>query len=139
VETLHPLLVINGVSCHPGHNVFGTMFFSREVFNRIGYFNEIYHPYGLDDSDYSYRMSKLGLISFYIHGKSSVHTENDWGADTDYRKMKDASLQKNLPLFSQAIAEYDRTEIYYLPLGGANLEEYSQYTINQQQFYGEQD
>lgn len=114
VETLHPEQTINDVKCHPGHNVFGTMFFGREVLKRIGYFNEVYHPYGLDDSDYSYRLNKCGFISFYINGLSSVHVENDWGQDTPYRKMKDASLSKNLALFNRSISQYDQAEQYYV-------------------------
>ena len=116
VETLHPeQMYAENLIIHPGHNVFGTMFFGREVLNEIGYFNEIYHPYGMDDSDYAYRLNKTGHINYYVHGMSSVHVENDVGKDTPYRKMKDMSLHNNVHKFNQAINLYDSTNNYYLP------------------------
>lgn len=129
VETLHrPHRMIDGTIIHPGHNVFGTMFFSRKVLDGIGYFNEIYHPYGMDDSDYAYRLIQTGHTNFYLHGMSSTHVENDVGQQTDYRKMKDQSLQKNLEKFNQAIKQYDESGDYYIPF------HQEPYTIFEQQF-----
>lgn len=119
VQDLFPVQNINGVDVRPGWNIFGTMFWSREVFNKIGYFNPAYAPYGLDDSDYHYRLNKSGYINFYLKDARSTHVAEDVGEKSEYRKMKDESQGKNLEIFSQAIKKYDETKNYYTSIQDA--------------------
>lgn len=128
VETLHPPKDLNGIIIHEGHNVFGTMFFSRDTFRKIGYFNESYFPYGLDDSDYAYRMIKIGLRNYYVYGMTSKHIGDDMHHNDEYRQMKTESLNRNVHKFNENIYKYDQSGNYYLPLGD------EPYTIFNEQF-----
>src|SRR6478609_10291318 len=74
VETLHP---VNKHGVHAGWNVFGSTMISRKVFETIGYYNEDYTPYGLEDSDYHWRLNKSGFINFYIPNATSHHVVQD--------------------------------------------------------------
>jgi glycosyltransferase involved in cell wall biosynthesis len=116
VEKLHPAEKLNnGMVIHPGPNVFGTMFFGRALFNTIGFFNPIYHPYGMDDSDFALRARETGHVNFYLHGLSSEHIGADMDVDSDYRKMKTESLHRNTIKFNEAVEEYRLTGNYYIP------------------------
>lgn len=125
VETLHPL---NEHGVHAGWNVFGSSMISRQVVEMIGYYNEDYNPYGLEDSDYHWRLNKSGFVNFYIPGMTSEHRAHDVGEQSEYRKMKDESLAKNLQLFSDNINRMDATGNYYIS---------DDPIINQMQYFGE--
>jgi GT2 family glycosyltransferase len=112
----------------PSWNVFGTMFWSREVFNKVGYFFEGYTPYGLDDSDYHYRLNKMGYQNFYLGAQRSIHIGEDMGQNSEYRQMKNESLAQNLKKFNWATQYYDQNRNYYLPFD-------NDFIINQNQFF----
>lgn len=87
-------------------NVFGTMFISQTLRDKIGDFCEEYGVYGLWDSDYSIRATASGMQNFYIPNLRTDHMGNDVGENTEYRRMKDASLEKARPIFDKNHTQY---------------------------------
>ncbi len=89
VEGINPLQTINGIQIHPQDASFGNVLIPMSAIEKIGYFNEAYDPYGMQDSDYAYRLKMTGHINYYLHDLRSEHIGHDVGQDTPYRKMKD--------------------------------------------------
>lgn len=87
-------------------NVFGTMFITNTLRNKLGDFCEDYGVYGLWDSDYSIRATAAGMQNFYLPNLRSHHFGNDVGENTEYRRMKDASLEKARPIFDLNHTQY---------------------------------
>ena len=100
--------LVNGVIIQNTTNVFGTMFVTQKTRDKVGEFCEEYGVYGLWDSDYSIRCRIAGLRNFYIDKLRTEHMGGDVGENTEYRKMKDASLQKAQPLFNANHEEYKK-------------------------------
>jgi glycosyltransferase involved in cell wall biosynthesis len=96
-------------------NVFGDMFISQSLRDKIGKFCEDYGTYGLWDSDYSLRATAAGRINFYLHNARSTHFGDDVGSNTEYRKMKDISLAKAKPFFDANRIKYDNGDYYIKP------------------------
>lgn len=111
-EREYPRKTMNGLTVMETTNVFGTMLISQTLRNKIGKFCEDYGPYGLWDSDYSIRASKAGFTNYYINNLTSHHFGNDVGENSDYRRMKDESLSKARPIFSENLKKYEQGEIY---------------------------
>lgn len=86
--------------------VFGTMMFSRKVFESVGGFHEGFHPYGFEDSDFNNRITLAGFNSFYVPDLASEHIGGDVGENSVYRRMKDESLARNGDLFWRRHAAY---------------------------------
>lgn len=86
--------------------VFGTMFITKKVRNLVGKFCEDYGTYGLWDSDYSIRCEYAGLKNYYINELKSEHRCNDFESESDYRKMKNASISKAQPIFIANVEKY---------------------------------
>lgn len=84
--------IIHGRQVWETYAPFGNVLITRAAINEAGYFNEDYDPYGMQDSDYGYRLTKLGFKNYYIPGLTSNHIGHDVGQDSDYRKMKDEGL-----------------------------------------------
>lgn len=93
-------------------NVFGTMFVTQTLRNKIGEFCEEYGTYGLFDSDYSLRATAAGFNNFYLPNLRSHHFGNDVGENTEYRRMKDASLAAARPIFDKNYEEYKKGNYY---------------------------
>lgn len=92
--------------------IFGVKLKTREMLNKVGAFDEMLHPYGLEDSDYHQRSCLAGFNNYYIPGVMSKHLGGDVGEKSDYRKMKDFSLRANGPYFVKK--DYARFG-YYVP------------------------
>ena len=96
-----------------GGDVFGTVIFHRErILSSVGYLCNGYGVYGLEDSDYSYRIQAAGLRNYYLHGMTSHHAAPDVGQDSEYRKTKDESLQANAEVFGQMQQWYAERGVY---------------------------
>lgn len=100
--------------CH-GHflndeinRVFGVTLFRREIFEKLGGFNEEFGNYGLEDSEFNIRVNLAGYNSLYVPSTffKSEHIGEDVGQDTEYRKMKWDEIAKNDPIFNRLIPEY---------------------------------
>jgi len=104
--------IVNGKVVKNTTNVFGTMFVTQAVRDKIGEFCEDYGPYGLWDSDYSIRCTIAGLLNYYVDGLMTTHQGHDVGHDSEYRKMKDASLAAAAPKFNENRKKYDRGEYF---------------------------
>lgn len=89
----YPAKELNGLTVSSTTNVFGDMFISQSLRNKIGKFNEEYGVYGIWDSDYSLRATAAGRENFYLPNLRSTHFGDDVGSNTAYRKMKDESLK----------------------------------------------
>ena len=90
VEELPPL--VDGI--HKTHVPFGNNFITSELIDTIGGYNEEYDPYGMQDRDYAERAIIAGFTNYYLPDLKSEHIGHDVGNGTEYRAMKDASLQK---------------------------------------------
>jgi GT2 family glycosyltransferase len=93
-------------------NVFGDMFITQTLRDKIGDFCEEYGVYGLWDSDYSIRATTAGFNNFYLPNIRSHHFGNDVGEQTEYRKMKDESLAKAQPIFNANHEQYKLGNYY---------------------------
>lgn len=90
VEDLPPLT--DGV--HKVHTPFGNNFITRELIDTIGGYNTEYDPYGMQDRDYAERATIAGFTNYYLPDLRSEHIGHDVGNNTEYRRMKDESLQR---------------------------------------------
>lgn len=99
----------NGNPCHAHYltptcdKVFGTMLFSRKVLETVGGFFEELHPYGFEDSDFNNRVTLAGFTSLYVPAShwTSSHVADDVGSGSEYRRLKDDSLRRNLSIFGE--------------------------------------
>ena len=112
VENLPATEVINGKEVHPKEAIFGNVIIPRKAIDTVGYFNEGFDPYGMQDSDYGFRLNKLGFKNYYMKGLQSNHIGHDVGEQTDYRKMKDEGLSKCDKLWFKYTEQYERTKNY---------------------------
>jgi O-antigen biosynthesis protein len=99
--------IVNGKQILKTSRVFGTMFVPQTAIDLVGDFCEDYGTYGLWDSDWSIRCTKAGLRIYYVDGMRSEHMGNDVGEDSEYRKMKDASLERAEPIFRENVKQYE--------------------------------
>lgn len=99
---------INNIIVRRSENVYGNVIIPMKVIDAIGFFNEDYDPYGVQDTDYCYRMNKVGFISYYVNGLTSEHIGHDVGQNSEYRKMKDASLEEKWHRLSYWKDYYDK-------------------------------
>lgn len=103
---------INDVEVWDTTNVFGTMCISKECRNKVGAFTEDYGVYGLWDSDFSKRCRVAGLEIYYLKDLRTKHECHDVGHLSDYRKMKDESLDKASPIFNENVKLYEQGRYY---------------------------
>ena len=112
VESLPPLETINGLQVHAQSVIFGNVVIPRKAIDAVGYFNEAFDPYGMQDTDYSYRLTQLGFKNYYMQGLQSVHLGHDVGEQSDYRKMKDEGLNKAGDIWFKCTKMYMETNNY---------------------------
>jgi glycosyltransferase involved in cell wall biosynthesis len=112
VESLPPLETINGLQVHSQSVIFGNVVIPRKAIDAVGYFNEAFDPYGMQDTDYSYRLTQLGFKNYYMQGLQSQHLGHDVGEQTDYRKMKDEGLNKAADVWGKYTKMYMETNNY---------------------------
>lgn len=111
----YPRKTFNGIEVMSTTNVFGDMFISQSLRNKIGKFCEDYGTYSLWDSDYSLRATAASRENFYLNGLTSTHFGDDVGSNTEYRKMKDASMSKAKPFFDANRIKYEQGDYYIKP------------------------
>jgi GT2 family glycosyltransferase len=115
VEQLPEISIINGLAVHLSYEkTFGNTLITKAAIDKIGRFNEDLDPYSNQDADYAYRLMKTGFINYYIPGVRSEHIGHDVGNGTEYRKMKDESLERNWKKHHEWLKYYDDTGNYYL-------------------------
>jgi glycosyltransferase involved in cell wall biosynthesis len=112
VEGISELITINGLQVHVQEAVFGNVLIPMKAIDKIGYFNEAYDPYGMQDRDYSYRLQMTGHLNYYLSGLSAEHIGHDVGQDTPYRKMKDEGLSKCDYLWARETGKYHEENNY---------------------------
>jgi hypothetical protein len=83
-----------------------------KAIDKIGYFNEAYDPYGMQDRDYSYRLQMTGHFNYYLIGLTAEHIGHDVGQDTPYRRMKDEGLSKCDYLWARETGKYHEQNNY---------------------------
>lgn len=103
---------INGKVINKTSRVFGTMFVPQSAREKIGEFCEDYGVYGLWDSDWSERCHLAGLRLYYIDQLKTEHMGHDVGENSEYRKMKDASLANAKKYFDANVKEYRSGNFY---------------------------
>lgn len=112
VETLPPAQYLNGVKVHPTFAPFGNALITMEAIRAVGIFNEDFDPYGMQDTDFGYRTTMAGFRNYYLPYLQSEHIGHDVGQDSEYRRMKDAGLDKAGQVWRDAKARYDETGNY---------------------------
>lgn len=116
VESINEPQTINGVQVHIQEAVFGNVLIPMKAIDKIGYFNEAYDPYGMQDRDYSYRLQMTGHLNYYLNGLRAEHIGHDVGQQTEYRKMKDEGLSRCDYLWAEETKKYHDTENYTIYL-----------------------
>jgi GT2 family glycosyltransferase len=96
--------------------VFGTWLIRRAVIEKIGFFFDGYGVYSLEDTDYNERVNMSGFNSCYIPNMRSNHVVHDVGSNTEYRKMKDASMIVNSKIFDERFQKFLKNECLIEPL-----------------------
>lgn len=112
VEHIGTLQIMNGKQIRTNDAAFGNVMIPRAAIDSVGYFNEDYDPYGMQDSDYGYRLLKSGFINYYIDGIYSEHIGHDVGLQTDYRRMKDEGLAVSAEKWKYWIDLYEQINNY---------------------------
>lgn len=108
---------INGLPVDVSEKVYGVWALPNHLIEKVGYFNEDYFPYGMEDSDYNARVLLSGYTNFYIPGIQSEHVGEDGNQDTEYRKMKWESLRKNSLIYDANHEKYLHHKYYYVGYG----------------------
>jgi GT2 family glycosyltransferase len=112
VQSLPELETINGLQVHAQSVIFGNVVIPRKAIDAVGYFNEAFDPYGMQDTDYSYRLTQVGFKNYYMQGLQSQHLGHDVGEQSDYRKMKDEGLNKAGEVWGRCTKNYEDTNNY---------------------------
>lgn len=113
VEGLEP---VNELGVHPTYTAFGNVLIPKAAIDKIGYFSTAFDPYGMQDADYAFRLNNTGFVNYYVPGLKSEHIGHDVGNGSEYRKMKDESLNKALDIYNRLTGEYAGKNNYYVPL-----------------------
>ena len=112
----HPEILkttINGISLDRlVGGAFGNNVFRRDFFERIGYYDERFEMYGIEDSDWYNRCRDLGYFNAYLTGMNSRHI----GPTSDNRAMKDRCLKLNSQRYDEKWAQ-PNVPLYYSPWG----------------------
>jgi hypothetical protein len=108
----------DGTTIRTTTNVFGTILLPRAVHEAVGYYNEAFNPYGMEDSDLHYRIRSLGYKMFYLDGWKSEHQGHDYGENTDYRRGKDAALARSAAAWGPTTESYGILQTYYVGADG---------------------
>ena len=114
VEGLGERTYVQDIPIHKADAVFGNVLIPMKAIETIGKFNEVYDPYGMQDSDYSFRLKQTGHLNYYLGGLTAEHIGHDVGQDTPYRRMKDEGLSKCDKLWAQETAKYQSTNNYVI-------------------------
>jgi GT2 family glycosyltransferase len=130
VENIGGLTNRGGLDVHEWPVAFGNIIIPRSTIEKVGYFNNDFDPYGTQDHDYATRCTMAGLIHYYIQGSRAEHIGHDVGNGTEYRKMKDDSLQLASAKTLYWNQYYNR-EGFYLPYDQEAL------LIEKEQYFGE--
>lgn len=108
VEDLSQPETVNGFLIHKSFTAFGNVLIPMNAINQIGYFNEDYDPYGMQDGDFAYRLNKAGFTNYYIHGLKAEHVGHDAGTKSDYRQMKDKGLSEAVDKWAKWTSIYNQ-------------------------------
>lgn len=111
VENLPEAQEINGVKVHPSWGVFGNALFPMKAIKKAGLFNIDYDPYGMQDSDYCFRLHRLGFLNYYLHGLKAEHIGSDAHLTerSEYRKMKDEGLNLCAEKWAKWTKQYEES------------------------------
>lgn len=114
IHCVEGLPLISNRAVHEILTPFGNVMIPRKALDAAGKFNTDYDPYGMQDADFAYRLSRLGFINYYLPDLKSDHIGADMGQDNEYRAMKNTGLEKAGAVWTAAVQKYDETGIYKL-------------------------
>lgn len=117
VEGLEP---VNDLGVHPAYTAFGNVLIPKKAIDKIGYFSTAFDPYGMQDADYAFRLNETGFINYYVPGLKAEHIGHDVGNGSEYRKMKDESLNKAAGIYNELTRRYAASGEYYVPFNDRN-------------------
>lgn len=77
-------------------HIIGNWLIGKEVIEKIGYFNEEFHPYGPIDLDYCDRANVAGFGTYYVKGCIALHPHSH-AEGNEYGYDKKAMVDKYWP------------------------------------------
>lgn len=92
--------------------LFGVKLKTRAMLDKVGGFDERFHPYGFEDSDYHHRATAAGFFNYYVMGMKARHIGDDTGRDP-LRPVKDEALKRLQPYYDSKSDNYATD--YYQP------------------------
>lgn len=111
VEGLDPL---NDLGVHPTFTAFGNVLITKAAVDKVGAFNTAFDPYGMQDADYAFRLNNTGFVNYYVPGLKAEHIGHDVGNGSQYRAMKDESLNKAGTIYGDSTTRYTETNEYFV-------------------------
>lgn len=106
-------------------DVIGQFMISREVYEKVGGFNEAFGYYGPIDNDYNARCRLSGFLNYYIPGQSE-HLHDASGENYGYDKA--ALVAKTWPVHVANVERYRANpETCCIPVDGEHLINMKQY------------
>ncbi len=112
VEAITEMKELNGIKIHQVPVAYGSVLYPMNAIREVGGYNTEYDPYGMQDSDYAFRMSRKGFIHYYLHGLISNHIGSDVNSESEYRKMKWKGLETCGEKWYRLTTKYDETGDY---------------------------
>jgi hypothetical protein len=109
-------------------DVIGNVLITKEVFNKVGYFNEGLGLYGPVDCDYNHRVTLAGFKNYYLPYKRATELQPHQTEDSDrvYGYSKKEAIQNVWGKHSKEVSEYiSNQRSIYLP-----FDQVENYNIN---------
>jgi GT2 family glycosyltransferase len=108
-------LTQSGYIFTPSDYIFGSTFIPQSALDKVGSLCEDYGTYGLWDSDFAIRCKLADLQNLYVNNLASEHKGDDVGEKSEYRAMKDKSLEIGRPIFKANVERYQTTKEVFVP------------------------
>jgi len=98
----------------------GAFAFSRSLLNKVGFLDEDFGFYGLNDAEWTQRLKKAQVLFGYIPSIIGTHHGGRGEEEPENRKKKDISLERNKVLLQEKSSS---ARVYYNPYIPAELGE----------------
>jgi glycosyltransferase involved in cell wall biosynthesis len=117
---------------HEFTDVIGNVLITKEVFEKVGYFNEGLGLYGPVDCDYNHRVRLAGFHNYYLPNCQAKEIQPHQSADSDkvYGYSKKEAIQNVWGKHSKEVSEYiSNQRSIYLP-----FDQVENYNINMKEW-----
>lgn len=89
-------------------DVIGNILITKEVIDKVGYFNESLDPYGPIDCDYNHRVKLAGFVNYYLPFFKAHELQKSGSDETDkiYGYSKRESIRDIWSIHESQVSEY---------------------------------